>query len=267
MDKIKHNIDSHDKIAAVYDLKHSEIYNSVEQERLFRLLESLTTQFENPKVLDYGAGTGNLSIKFLELGCQVTACDISQKSLDLLAKKNTSKKLETQVVDGKQVPIPDSSFDIIATYSVLHHVPDYLAAVGEMIRLCKKGGLILIDHEANENRWKPDQNLKEWNKLSQMTRLEHIQKLIKTGELFTYEFAKTVYMKIFVDKRYEREGDIHVWEDDHIEWDKIKSFCLKNNCEILKEHDYLMYIPKAQQFYEQYKNSCSDTKYMIIRKK
>jgi len=267
MNHIQHNTDSHDKIADVYDAKHTEIYNKVEQTRLFNLLKHISDKFQNPRVLDYGAGTGNLSTKFLQLGCTVTACDVSVKSLNLLQQKISSNKLSIQPFDGETLPIPDSHFDIIATYSVLHHIPDYISAIGEMIRVCKKGGIILIDHESNEQHWQPNEALKTWFQLSKQTRLEHIQKLIKTGELFSLEFAKTVYMKLFVNSRYEREGDIHVWEDDHIEWQQIRDFLQQNNCIIEEEHDYLLYNIKAKTHYEKYKHLCTDTKYMIIRKK
>ena len=36
------------------------------------------------------------------------------------------------------------------------------------------------------------------------------------------------FKRIF-NPRYANEGDIHVWEDDHIEWDKIDSMMLAAN--------------------------------------
>jgi ubiquinone/menaquinone biosynthesis C-methylase UbiE len=67
-DSIKHNKEAHDTIAKVYDLKHAEIYNEVEQQRLNETIKDLILLFrgkDTPQVLDFGAGTGNLSLKFL----------------------------------------------------------------------------------------------------------------------------------------------------------------------------------------------------------
>lgn len=42
---------------------------------------------------------------------------------------------------------------MVATYSVLHHIPDYLGVIKELIRVTKPGGIIYIDHEVNEQYW------------------------------------------------------------------------------------------------------------------
>ncbi|USN54842.1 MAG: methyltransferase domain-containing protein [Candidatus Peribacteria bacterium] len=47
--------------------------------------------------------------------------------------------METLWFDGNKVDLPDASFEIIATYSVLHHIPDYVSALNEMCRLVKSG--------------------------------------------------------------------------------------------------------------------------------
>lgn len=77
--KIKDNAVAHDIIADVYDVKHSEIYNAIEQRRLEQTIEALLNKVskKSPEVLDFGSGTGNLTLKFLNKGCFVSACDIS----------------------------------------------------------------------------------------------------------------------------------------------------------------------------------------------
>jgi ubiquinone/menaquinone biosynthesis C-methylase UbiE len=268
--EIHENEQKHDLIADVYDTKHTEIYNFREQERLRKIISELielTSKKNEISVLDFGAGTGNLSLKFLNFQCRVTACDVSEKSLNVLKKKSKNhKNLITQKINGDKLPFPDNSFDIISTYSVLHHIPDYLSAVKEMIRVCKPGGLVYIDHEANKNHWNPSQELSEWYKISNQTHFEHLLQLLKTRELFSFSFLKTIFYKLFVNRRYEREGDIHIWADDHILWDKIKEVFSENNCETVKEENYLLFKLKGQKYYEKYKNNCTDTKLLICRK-
>ena len=87
LNNIKHNQIQHDKVALTYNIKHSEIYNIFEQNRLEKSIDSCIKSINSRssiKVLDFGAGTGNLSRIFLEKGCTVTACDVSQKSLNVL---------------------------------------------------------------------------------------------------------------------------------------------------------------------------------------
>lgn len=267
---IGYNQIQHDKVASVYNIKHSEIYNFNEQNRLEESIDFCIKSLNSDssiKVLDFGAGTGNLSRIFLEKGCVVSACDVSQKSLDVLREKLSSDNLNTVLCDGLKLPFEDNTFDITTTYSVLHHIPDYISALKEMIRVTKKGGFIYIDHEANENKWNPSKELNEYNVLTKQTLWEHIKKLFRTRELFTFDFIKTVFIKFFVNKKYQREGDIHVWKDDHIEWKKIKEFIKKEKYLLFKEEDYLMYKPKGGlDMYEKYSKLTTDTKLIVVKK-
>ncbi len=266
---IQHNQKAHDKIARVYNLKHPEIYNHYEQSRLQKVIGDLVKKVEEDdiKVLDMGAGTGNLSLKFLREGCEVIALDVSPKSLQLLERMNNySQKLKTVVLRGKELPFPDNTFDIVSTYSVLHHIPDYLASVSEMIRVCKPNGYIYIDHEANENHWNPDPALREWRLKTKQNFYGYLRKIILTKEIFCVSLYKAVWIKLFINKRYEREGDIHVWLDDHIEWRKIKKVATDENCKIDQEIDYLQFRSKGKNLFDSYKDICSDTKLMIFQK-
>ncbi|MEM4732959.1 MAG: methyltransferase domain-containing protein, partial [Candidatus Bathyarchaeia archaeon] len=58
-------------------------------------------------------------------------------------------------------PIEDMTFskgrfDLIACYSVLHHLPDYAGAVQRLSAFLKKGGVLYLDHEASPFYWKSE---------------------------------------------------------------------------------------------------------------
>ena len=68
-------------------------------------------------------------------------------------------------------------------------------------------------------------------------------------------------------KKYQREGDIHVWKDDHIDWGKIKKIILEQNCKIIEDNDYLLYKPKIEfSKFIYFSKKCNDTKYIVIKK-
>lgn len=266
---INHNQRAHDIIYKFYNLKHDEIFNDYEQKRIRLLLRKIIKKTSNNKinVLDYGAGTGNLSLKFLELGCYVTALDISKNELNFLKKlSGNNRKLKTKIFKGGKIPFPNNSFDIVASYSVLHHIPNYLEAIREMVRVVKKDGLVVLEHEANENKWDNDLILTEYKSLTKKTLLSHLGKLYKTRELFLLDFWKSLFITLFIDKRHKREGDIHVWPDDHIDWVKIKKI-MNNSGKIIRNKDYLMYAPRGGYLlYKKYKDRTSDTKSLIFKK-
>jgi hypothetical protein len=125
---------------------------------------------------------------------------------------------------------------------------------------------LFIDHEANENRWSPNADLIKYYQLSKKSFFEHISQLYSTRELFSFDFVKTVFIKTFIDKRYEREGDIHVWPDDHIELVKILEVT-KNQASIVTNKDYLLYSPKlSMSEYKMFSSKCNDTKLLILKK-
>ena len=103
-------------------------------------------QTDVKKALDIGCGAGNVTQYLVHQGTKVTAADTSENFLKIIDK--TFSGVETILLNGNNLEeIPDSSFDIVTTYSVLHHVPDYLKLVEEMCRVLKKGGVLYIDHE------------------------------------------------------------------------------------------------------------------------
>ena len=268
---IARNRRAHDHIADKYDQKHAEIYNPLEQDRLEQVLEEVLARIEvlEPHILDVGAGTGNISIKLIQGNCRVTALDVSTGSLEVLrSKAGPDARLETVRLDGQTLPFPDSAFDAVTTYSVLHHIPDYLGAIREMIRILRPGGLIYIDHEASPAAWEPNPNLAAYKTLCKLGIAEHILMLIDTREFFTIDFWKGAFIKLFVNPRFEREGDIHVWLDDHIEWAEIYGIFAESGVAVEKQDDYLCYQPRGgEEAYDHYRSLCADTRMVIGRKK
>lgn len=266
---LQRNAAAHDQVAASYDAKHTEIFNPVEQRRLDGMLDALLAKAAgDPEVLDVGAGTGNLTMKFLDRGCRVTAADVSPQSLEHLQRKAPAgARLQTRVITDEKLPFPDRCFDVVATYSVLHHVPDYLLTVREMARVLRPGGWLYIDHEASESAWRPSAALLEYREATRLSPLRHALDLLRSGEAFSAAFAKTAFMKLFVNPRYEREGDLHVWPDDHIEWDRVAAVLREAGVEVIEAREYLHYRPRGgEALYRRYENQCGDMKWMFARK-
>ena len=153
------NISVHRSEANYYELIHPEVYGKYEQKRIdsaLKMVDKLVA--DNQKMaLDVGAGTGNLTGKLLSMGYVVTAIDISPEMCAILRKKY-NRYLETGKLTIINSPIEDvnfdrNEFDLITCYSVLHHLPDYVAALKSLSVFLKKGGVIYLDHEISPFYW------------------------------------------------------------------------------------------------------------------
>ena len=263
---LEHNIRAHNKIAKKYEVIHGEIYNDIEQNRLHEsLAEALSfvnTDSEEIIALDFGCGAGNLTQHLTELGCTVLACDVSQGFLDLVSSRSYAKPVVTKLLNGIDLSgIEDNSVDMVAMYSVLHHVPDYLSLMKEFMRVLKKGGILYIDHEASDMIWSENKEYERFQKEIKKT------SRIDFGKYFIFTNYIDRVIRMFSNSKYQREGDFHVFKDDHIEWKDIRTKILENGGSIVKEHDYLLYRRMFdRKTFDILKEKVNDTHCLMARK-
>ena len=166
------NVAVHRFEAKYYELLHPEVYSKQEQKRISATLKTADKLVldNHKKALDFGAGTGNLTGKLLSLGYKVTAIDISAEMCAILKNRYKTyiedKKLIVINSPIEAVSFDRAEFDLIACYSVLHHLPDYADTLQRLSGFLKKGGVMYIDHEASPFYWKD-----ELNKLANMVKL------------------------------------------------------------------------------------------------
>jgi ubiquinone/menaquinone biosynthesis C-methylase UbiE len=266
--RIQFNEKVGDQVSPSYERIHGEIFNPIEQERLSKALaeaiEQIRTDSRPLIALDYGCGSGNLTRHLTELGLQTVSADVSEKFLSMVertfSETGFSKVLK---VNGKDLSnLESEKFDLVATYSVLHHVPDYLRIVEEMCRVLKPGGVIYIDHEVNESYWqRPQAYLQFLQKAQPRVNLKRYFRLLLDIKGYIHVLRR------IVNPRYKREGDIHVWPDDHIEWDRIEQVLDAKGLVVILKQDYLLYkSPYKLDAYNEYKERCADQRMLIARK-
>jgi glycosyltransferase involved in cell wall biosynthesis/ubiquinone/menaquinone biosynthesis C-methylase UbiE len=260
--QINENIEVHNKTANDYTSAHGEIFNAAEQERLLlalkKSLQTVNTGSKKLTALDYGCGSGNLTRHLLNLNVDVVAADVSSQFLELVRQQFPSDRLSTLALNGKDLgSLETDSFDFITVYSVLHHIPDYLAALTELARVCKPGGVIYLDHEPTDQFWSDNPIYEEFQ--AKALRIDWRKYLV-----FSNYVGK---VRRWFNPKYSNEGDIHVWPDDHIEWQCIEDTMTGLGFEVVLSEDYLLckklYRPNI---YRKYEKLCSDTRLMVFRK-
>jgi ubiquinone/menaquinone biosynthesis C-methylase UbiE len=267
-EQIKFNKEVNNGISGKYDCLHNEIFNPIEQQRLGRTLgtaiKAVKTESKPLSALDYGSGSGNLTRHLIEAGINTVSADVSDGFLNLIERNYSHTGLsKTKKINGKDLSgFETGRFDLVATYSVLHHVPDYMHIVKEMCRVLKPGGVLYIDHEVNESYYKrPEEYLEFLKKARPIINIKRYLRL-----LFDVKGYKHILRRL-INPRYKREGDIHVWPDDHIEWDKIEQLVITEGLKIVLKEDYLLYKSGYDvDVYNEYKDKCADERLLIARK-
>ncbi len=116
-----------------------------------RLVEMLALQ-EGDRVLETGVGSGiNLAYIAERVGPSgfIAGIDISERMLELARAKAGGLPVPVELRAGNAVRLPygDGSFDALLQFGGINFFSDRRAAIGEMVRVVRPGGRILIVDE------------------------------------------------------------------------------------------------------------------------
>jgi 2-polyprenyl-3-methyl-5-hydroxy-6-metoxy-1,4-benzoquinol methylase len=131
----------HDYAAGSPHLKHAGLRAAVESS-LIREAERIRTRNGTCRVLEVGAGHGSFTAVLRNADADVTVTEMSQPSAAFLRLRFAGDP-HVRVVDdfdGSWVSETDDRFDLVVAISVLHHIPDYLAAVSRYADITEPGG-------------------------------------------------------------------------------------------------------------------------------
>ena len=119
------------------------------EELRYRMLISKVPK-GSKRVLDIGCGNGELICMLAEKGHKCVALDLSKNRLAKF--KNRAKKLGVAQIQGDStnIPLQDSSIDLIMCSEVLEHIKDYEKVLKQMNRILKPHGRIVVSVPYNE---------------------------------------------------------------------------------------------------------------------
>ena len=100
------------------------------------------------RVIDIGAGTGNVTIPLLQSGCSVTAIDVSRAMLDKMHSKLSgldNPKIKIFQQSAENLPaFTNGSFDGVNILLALFDMGNPASALNEAIRVLRPGGTLII---------------------------------------------------------------------------------------------------------------------------
>lgn len=101
----------------------------------------------NETALDVACGPGTVVAAFSRRLHRCIGLDATEAMLEEARALSDQQKLtnvEWQLGDAYRLPFPEASFDIVTSRFAFHHLQNPGDALGEMIRVCKPGGRILL---------------------------------------------------------------------------------------------------------------------------
>jgi len=94
-------------------------------------------------VLEVGVGTGQVALPLHEAGVDVMGLDLARPMMDKLIGKSAGRiPFPLVQADATRMPFADGAFGAAYLRWVLHLIPDWEAAVSEMVRVVRPEGVI-----------------------------------------------------------------------------------------------------------------------------
>jgi SAM-dependent methyltransferase len=97
--------------------------------------------------LDVGCGPGVVACAFARVARHATGIDLTPAMLEQARKSQAEQGLTNMTWDQGDVtrlPYRDGQFDVVTCRYVFHHLPDPLIVLREMVRVCRRGGRVVV---------------------------------------------------------------------------------------------------------------------------
>jgi ubiquinone/menaquinone biosynthesis C-methylase UbiE len=139
--------------ASRYDTMHK--HEGVDDAEGRRLILSILQSLQIRSFLDVGSATGRGLKDFaaalpgaLVCGVEPVAALVQQG-----VAAGNAQNVSLIQASGDALPFADASFDVVSEFSILHHVPEPLKVVGEMLRVARRAIVIVDCNRFAQGSW------------------------------------------------------------------------------------------------------------------
>jgi ubiquinone/menaquinone biosynthesis C-methylase UbiE len=138
-------------VGELFDGLAPEYVRSRERQPSFRAQKRIVLEMLEGirgRVLDVGCGPAVMEAELLERGFEVAGVDVSEEMIRLgkarLAEHPLQARCHLRTGDAENLPYPHGFFDAVLAMGVLEYLPDYSAALAEMRRVLRPGGVLML---------------------------------------------------------------------------------------------------------------------------
>ena len=107
------------------------------------------------KVLEVAVGTGK-NVQYYPRGCRIIGIDVSREMLNVARERAAKLSMEVSplLADAEALPFSNQIFDTVVSSLSTCTFSDPVAALGEMARVCKLAGrILLVEHGRSNREW------------------------------------------------------------------------------------------------------------------
>jgi tRNA (cmo5U34)-methyltransferase len=172
------------------------------------------------ELLDYGAGTGLVSLGLQPYVKSVIAADSAEEMLNKLNEKVLTggiPNVKTILIDLEKDVIPELRFDVIVTSMVLHHVENVTGMISNLTKMLRPGGyLAIVDLDSDDGEFHHDPTGVIHNGFERM----YMEKLFADNHLTQVKTATAFKMTRDVKEKGMREFSIFLISGKNANHDK-----------------------------------------------
>jgi SAM-dependent methyltransferase len=140
---------SFDRAAGYYDRTRA-----FPDEVMARLVPMLAARLGPGRCLEIGVGTGRIALPLTREGIDVVGVDIAPAMLQRLLENAGGPALPVAVADATRLPFAGGTFSSGVAAHVLHLIPEWQAAVDELLRVVVPGGTLVASRgNASRSEW------------------------------------------------------------------------------------------------------------------
>lgn len=177
---------------------------------------------ENKHVLDIATGEGYGANLISQKAKYVIGVDISEEAIAHARKKYKKDNLDFKVGSVTNIPVTQSSIDIVVSFETIEHIIDQEEMLNEIKRVLKSDGILIISSPEKANY----EDINETKNQFHVKELyfNDFENLIKNRfQFYSFLFQKQIYGTIIVPK-----SNIFTYKEYMGSFDKIETFKILN---------------------------------------
>lgn len=114
-------------------------------------------------MLDVGCASGYYSVRYAKRGGRATGIDVADSSLSLARERARRAGVADRCVfamgDLRDLPVDDRSYDVVLATEVLEHIREQRQALGEISRVLRPGGTLVMSSPGALDAMPPRQRM------------------------------------------------------------------------------------------------------------